>query len=245
MKDKDNSVKSSLERIVPKNIDAEDSFNSETLKLHLERYTFAKSYTQRRRVLDIACGVGYGSAYLAENCPEIEEIVGVDLDADAIKYAKRNYKNSKIEFICQDALTFQPKVLFDTIISLETIEHLPNPDAFLQHLKTLLSPGGTLITSVPTTLSTDANPYHLNDFTQKSFRELILTPEYVEVDCLLQKQGFSPFKIVGKKEERLSELRQNLPAYYLKNPLQAFKRLQTTLQHGFNNHYLTIVARKS
>jgi SAM-dependent methyltransferase len=236
---------SSLERIVPKSIELSDNFNQETLNLHLTRYAFAKKFTVKGRILDIACGVGYGSAYLTEECPNIEQVIGVDLDTDAISYARENYSHPKLSFVCQDALTYRPSELFDTIISLETIEHLSDPSLFLRHLKALLKPGGTIVTSVPTTLSTDANPYHLNDFTQKSFRKLVLTSGFSEIDCLLQKQSFSPFKILGKKEERLSDLRKNLLSYYLKNPLQAVKRLQTTLRYGFSNHYLTLAVRKN
>lgn len=234
----------SLERIIPNNIESTDAFNQETLLLHLERYKFAQKYAASGNVLDIACGVGYGSMHIAENSSNIQNITGVDLDADAIAYAQTKYAHPKIEFIQADATKFTPKDLCETIISLETVEHLPKPITFLQHLTQFLTPEGTLIVSVPTTFSTDANPYHLNDFTPKSFRKIISDLGLVEIDCLAQKQAFSPFKILKREEERLSELRENLPVYYLTHPLQAWKRFMTTLQYGFHNHYLTIAARK-
>jgi len=234
----------SLERIVPENIESTDIFNYETLLLHLARYEFAQKYITGGNILDIACGVGYGSAYIMDKCPKIEQITGVDLDAEAIAYAKAQYGHPKIDFKQADATKFISEVSCETIISLETVEHLPAPKEFLQHLCQFLSPTGTLVVSVPTTLSTDANPYHLNDFTAESFRKIISEIGLTEIDCLEQKQAFSPFKILKREEERLSELRENLPAYYLRHPLQAWKRLKTTLQYGFYNHYLTIAASK-
>jgi 2-polyprenyl-3-methyl-5-hydroxy-6-metoxy-1,4-benzoquinol methylase len=235
---------SSLERIIPENIESTDTFNHETLLLHLARYKFAQNYITSGFVLDIACGVGYGSAYIAENCPNVQHIMGVDLDIQTIKYAQTKYAHPKIDFIQGDATKFEAPQVCETIISLETLEHLPAPQDFLKHLIQFLSPTGTLIVSVPTTFSTDANPYHLSDFTPKSFRKIITNLGMEEVDCLEQKQIFSPFKILKREEERLSELRQNLLLYYLKNPMQAWRRMKTTLQYGFNNHYLTIAARK-
>lgn len=244
MNNKEFKQGNSLERIVPDNIESTDTFNHETLLLHLARYEFAQKHISGGNILDIACGVGYGSAHIARECPDIQQITGVDLNNEAIAYAQVKYAHSKINFIQADATKFVPEAKCETIISLETVEHLPQPKAFLQHLTQFLTPTGTLIVSVPTTFSTDANPYHLNDFTSKSFRKIIADLGLEEIDCLEQKQAFSPFKILKREEERLSELRANLPVYYLTHPAQAWRRFKTTLQYGFYNHYLTIAARK-
>ena len=61
---------------------------------------------------------------------------------------------------------------FDTIVTIETIEHLPNTVQFVSRIAGMLRPGGILIASVPTTPSVDGNPYHLHDFTERSFRRL-------------------------------------------------------------------------
>ena len=49
---------------------------------HLERYRFARGFADGRRVLDIACGAGYGSQMLAE--AGAETVTGVDLNQDII-----------------------------------------------------------------------------------------------------------------------------------------------------------------
>jgi 2-polyprenyl-3-methyl-5-hydroxy-6-metoxy-1,4-benzoquinol methylase len=57
---------------------------------------FASQFVQNKRVLDIACGVGYGSQILAQNDPI--EIIGCDLLEDKIEYAKKYYTHKKIIF---------------------------------------------------------------------------------------------------------------------------------------------------
>jgi 2-polyprenyl-3-methyl-5-hydroxy-6-metoxy-1,4-benzoquinol methylase len=65
-----------------------------------------------------------------------------------------------------NAFEFKPDTLFNTVISLETIEHLEDPVKFVNHISSLLEKGGRIIASAPTVLTTDVNPYHLNDFTK-------------------------------------------------------------------------------
>lgn len=232
---------SSLERLIPDEIDRQETTGTETLQIHLERYRFAAQYVEGR-VLDMACGVGYGSFELCSLQQEkIEELIGVDISEESVAYAHKRYANPKIEFICANAFDYQDKQGFDTIVSLETIEHLPNPQKFIQHLVSLLKPNGKIIASVPVTPSVDANPYHLNDFTPSSFRKLFAVHRLTEIAHFQQVQPFKPFNVLMKKEKRTQDLRKNLWAYYFTHPKSLLKRIGTTLRHGFENHYLTLV----
>ncbi len=231
-----------MERIVPDHVSAEEATGAETLKIHLDRYEFAAQHIKPGLVLDCACGVGYGSYFMMEQVPEkFDKLVGVDLSTEAIEYASERYKHPKIEFINCNATKFKYPQKFDTIVSLETIEHIPNPRLVTAHLKSLLKPGGTFIASVPTTPSVDANPHHVTDFTEKTFRQMFINMGMTEIDCFKQIQPYSFFKIATRQETRAKKLRRNLPLYYLQNPMMAVKRVQTTLVNGFNNHYITIV----
>ena len=58
-------------------------------ELHLSRYRFAKSYCAGKRVLDAACGTGYGSAVLAEAADEVH---GIDKCGEAVAYAGKNLR---------------------------------------------------------------------------------------------------------------------------------------------------------
>ena len=132
---------------------------------------------------------------------------------------------------------------FAAVISLETIEHLPNPQAFMERVtKRLLRPGGLFVGSVPVTPSMDANPHHLHDFTARSFRELLASHGLVELESLHQVQPYSPLAVITKTEERMQAMRPNIWAYYCRHPQKALLRLESILTDGFKNKYLTIAA---
>lgn len=237
---------STLERLIPELAQENDATGRETLLLHLQRYEFAASIIPGgAKVVDIACGVGYGAHLMAGIAKKADSFIGVDISDKAIAYAKRHYADDRIEFVVADAMNFEWPDTFDVAVSLETIEHLPEPRAFVQRLLTLLKPNGIFVGSVPTTPSVDVNPYHLHDFSARSFRTLLKSLGLEELQSLKQRQSFNPIRIAGRKEKRLSDLRSNLLAYYAMNPASLLKRLAATATHGFNNEYITIIARKN
>jgi len=230
----------SLERLVPDDLDPEDATGGETYRLHLERYRFAATHARPGRLLDLACGVGYGTRLLADESPEVKEAVGIDISADSIEYARDRYGRNGIEYMEGDGLVYRDEAGFDTIVSLETIEHLPcDPGVFVEHLATLLRPGGVLVASVPTTPSVDVNPHHLHDFTPSSFARLFERLGFSSHDELQQVQSVPVISILRRSEDRLSEVRPNLLRYYAKHPRALLKRIAATLKYGFTNHYLT------
>ena len=133
---------------------------------------------------------------------------------------------------------------FDTVVSIETIEHLPDPAGFVERLVGLVRPGGVLVASVPITPSVDANPHHLHDFTDRSFRRLFSRHGLEEQEQLIQDQPFGLRAVLTRSEARLTGVRRNLPVWYLSHPGSLFRRLYSTLRHGFVNRYLTISWRK-
>ena len=229
----------SLERLVPDDVDAGVTGRL-TLDLHLERYRFAARHTHTGRFVDNACGVGYGTLLVVEHGPRAVTGVGVDISDDVIAYARSKYAHGRLNFVCAEAMQFTAPDGFETVISLETIEHVPDPAGFVGHVRHLLNPGGVLIASAPVTPSTDANPHHLSDFTERSFRELFRGQGLREVDSLLQIQPYSPRATLARTERRTKNLRRNLLGYYVRHPRSLGRRLWTTLRHGFSNRYLTL-----
>lgn len=237
-------LSSTLERLVPDLVERADETGRKTLLLHLERYEFAaEQITEGARVLDLACGVGYGTRLMADAVEHAAAFVGVDLSEESVAYARERYGNDRIRYRVGDAMQFSDEEGFDVIVSLETIEHLPQPTEFIASIKGSLKPNGLFIGSVPTTPSVDANPHHLHDFTANSFRRMLSDLSFEEISAFEQVQPFNPFPVVLRSERRLEDMRENLIRYYLSHPGAAYKRAISTVIHGFKNKYLTVVAR--
>lgn len=235
----------SLERITPDSVSDGDVTGGETLKLHLERYEFAALHAVGARILDIACGVGYGTYMLASAHPNAE-VTGVDLSTEAIKYANRRYRLPNIRFVVADAQQFSSGDRFSSVVSLETIEHLPDPASFIGRVaQTLVAAGGTFIGSVPVTPSVDANPHHLTDFTSRSFRKLLRENGFREFAAHEQVQPYNPLAVARRTEERMQNMRDNLLRYYAAHPGKALLRIRSFIFDGFRNKYLTVACRSA
>jgi SAM-dependent methyltransferase len=174
----------------------------------------------------------------------LTEAVGVDLADDAIAYARRRYARAGVKYEQCDALAFHDPAGFDTAISLETVEHVPDPARLIAHLVSLLCPGGVLVASVPTTPSVDVNPHHLHDFTERSLHALVAPHGLVEIDRLCQVQRFSPLAALRREESRMADMRRGLLGYYARHPRAALRRLAATVRYGFTNRYATLVWRR-
>jgi 2-polyprenyl-3-methyl-5-hydroxy-6-metoxy-1,4-benzoquinol methylase len=135
-------------------MDANETINDQARReFHKDRYLFARDTLKKAglsnaRVLDSACGTGYGSAILKE---VVSEVQGVDISQDAVDYANQKYGSSSICF--KQADVTQMKSLgegsFDAAVSFETIEHISEPLKFLENLHGLLKNNGIVIISTP------------------------------------------------------------------------------------------------
>ena len=109
---------------------------------HKNRYDFACQVLDQYKpnnILDLACGIGYGSRILADKLHCL--VTGVDIDKGAIEYAKNHYNGANIEHVCADARELEFKQNFDAIVSFETIEHIDFDKLLLSKFYQLLSPG--------------------------------------------------------------------------------------------------------
>ena len=147
---------------------------SDVYKEHIGRYNFAVQLVKDKRVLDIACGSGYGAAMLVES--GAKEVVGGDIDDEVIRAAKDRYKNSNLNFekVNAEELFFNDEY-FDVVVSFETIEHIKDYKKYLSEIKRVLRPGGLLIISTPNRKITHRlginNPYHIKEFILNELRE--------------------------------------------------------------------------
>lgn len=139
---------------------------------HVARYMLARQYIRPGdRVLDAACGLGYGSAILTEGTLA-SSVLGIDIDPATIAYANEHYggRGSRLTFDVRDVMSaaiLAPHSL-DAVVSFETLEHIREPEAFLAACKRALAPSGRLICSVPNEWidehGVDPNPHHLQVF---------------------------------------------------------------------------------
>ena len=136
---------------------------------HVVRYQLAASLVRPNDVvLDAACGLGYGSHILANLSPAAQ-VSGIDLSDWAVDFATRNYGGERVSFSCgslPEGLDNMPDNSVDFVVSLETLEHVPNPAALLEAFERVLKPGGRIFVSVPNDWADetgeDPNPHHLH-----------------------------------------------------------------------------------
>ena len=234
----------SIERIYPPDLDPASPGDQNALRIHLERYEFAARHLCGEQVLDMACGCGYGSALLAERHPD-KQVTGVDIDPAAIAYARQHYQLPNLRYVCADAESFAATQRFDSIVSLETIEHLPNPRQLVANYARLLAAGGRVIASVPITPTLDGNPHHLHDFSRRSFLALFrhhrLRPATQELEQIQwwQFRGLFSRRPDHAKRHRSEGVGNAVLNYYRRHPTYLLARLASMLRYGFSNRYLT------
>lgn len=155
------------------------------LQEHLRRYAAIRRFLYGR-VLDFACGCGYGS-FLLSNNPEITEVVGVDRDARSITWAREHFATDRCRFEQSDVLELEGT--FDVLVSLETIEHFA--DDSLYHRACERYGVSQVILSYPSKKSTHFNPFHVRDLNKQtvcsSFGNFVLYHHFSQgdVDFLL------------------------------------------------------------
>ena len=176
------------ERIIP-----EDSFcgpKTNIYKEHFSRYNFAAQYVKNKKILDIACGVGYGCKILVDGGASF--VIGGDISDESINYANNHYKSEKNEFIKQnlEKLDFEDKA-FDCVISFETLEHIKEQKKVISELSRIIKPGGILIISTPnkdsrTSVEDNANIFHEKELTIKEFED-ILKEHFPKIELFSQR----------------------------------------------------------
>ncbi|MBP6564074.1 MAG: class I SAM-dependent methyltransferase, partial [Burkholderiales bacterium] len=160
------------ERFVP-------GIEGEIVYEHVHRYAFARRYAAGRRVLDAACGEGYGSAILAGAA---REVVGVDIDPATVAHARASYASVRnLSFVEGSAAKLPlPDASVDLVVSFETIEHLEAGDQprMLAEFARVLADDGTLVLSAPNRPEYSesrgyVNPFHRHEHDRAELDRLL------------------------------------------------------------------------
>jgi ubiquinone/menaquinone biosynthesis C-methylase UbiE len=189
------------ERFVP-------SFRDGSTELeHLHRYYFASQLAKCRRVIDIACGEGYGSDILAQ---EAISVIGVELDKNSIISAKDRYKRGNLEFLEGNILEVPVSdACFDLAVCFETIEHIADHNKAIKELKRVLVKDGIILVSTPnkTNGRKDAggsNPFHVLEL-KSSELENLLRGHFKNVHLYRQEIVFGSLLIPEKRHPGWSQ----------------------------------------
>jgi SAM-dependent methyltransferase len=154
---------------------------------HLAVYEWIGARIIGARVIDMACGEGYGSEVLSRSA---RDVVGVDANPEAHEHARLRYRRQNLSFERGMVETHGEPGAYDAVVFLQTIEHVQDPPAVLAHFRSLLAPGGVAYVSTPNLLTLappgaakSDNPWHIKEYRWQEY-EALCRSAFDEVELL-------------------------------------------------------------
>lgn len=156
--------------------------------MHVATYRFAEQHTRGKRVLDFGCGSGYGAALIAESAASV---VGVDVEEEAVAYARSHFSRDKLSYhrVSPDGSLPFADGSFDTVLSFQVLEHIPEPTAYLASIRRVLTPNGILVLATPDRstrllpLQRPWNRWHVHEYGAAELKRL-LSRHFARVEVL-------------------------------------------------------------
>lgn len=144
---------------------------------HWHRYIMASNFVKGKKVLDVACGTGYGSNMLSRTA---ESVIGGDISRYNINYCNEIYDAENLTFQVEDIenLSFSDNS-FDVVTCFETIEHVDEEtqERALSEIKRVLKPKGILLITTPNVDSKHYvgvdNEFHIKELGKIEFSDLL------------------------------------------------------------------------
>jgi SAM-dependent methyltransferase len=139
---------------------------------HVAVYEWIAERCAGLRVVDLACGEGYGSDLLAQRAGEV---IGVDANPEAFEHARVRYQRPNLQFQRGLVEDFDQEV--DAVVFLQTIEHIHEPDKLVETISRIapiayISTPNRLTLAPPGAEKSD-NPWHLREYTAAEYRALL------------------------------------------------------------------------
>ncbi|MBK9164635.1 MAG: methyltransferase domain-containing protein [Acidobacteria bacterium] len=204
---------------------------------HAARYRFALEMVAGKRVLDIACGTGYGIGLLQQTA---RSVCGVDVDAEAAAQARLECGESSAVILGDGLRLPFTDASFDVVTSFETVEHIHDRPGFLRELERVLSPGGFLLLSTPNAHYTrpvngkPSNPFHVYEYTPEELgeelRKVFIVEEHLGQSLEIGK-SISPFYLDQQRLPRKPIVQAKLFGWRVMNkfPLGLRERLSEAI----------------
>jgi len=147
---------------------------------HLSAYEQTINFVKNKKALEIGCGAGYGSRFLADFA---ESITTFDIDSNSLEYAKKNNFSDKVTYVLGDATKGLPfnDNFFDIVISFQVIEHIKKKDLkkYFTEIKRVTKTNGKVIFTTPNRLlrlqkfQKPLNPFHQVEYSPKTLKLLL------------------------------------------------------------------------
>jgi 2-polyprenyl-3-methyl-5-hydroxy-6-metoxy-1,4-benzoquinol methylase len=144
---------------------------------HLVVYEWIAARAAGGQVIDMACGEGYGSDVLSRTAASV---LGLDANPEAHEHARLRYRAPNLRFDRGLVETYGKPGAYDAVVFLQTIEHVQDPVAVLEHFRSLLRPGGSAYISTPNLMTLappgavkSDNPWHIKEYRADEFRDLV------------------------------------------------------------------------
>ena len=225
-----------VERVVPGELSWEE-FGLE----HQQRYEFFNSFYTGKKVLDSACGSGYGSFHISNS--GATSVLGIDISGESVALANQCYNNQNLKFKktdCSDLRVLNEK--FDVIVSFETLEHLNDPRLFIKSAAEALNPGGYFICSTPNKMRLSGagyiNQYHLNELNYDEFYKAMADSFSIQA-CYHQTETL-PYLRYMEMQYKLGTQENRLTWYFFQRIENSIRKMfgKTFKKEPFINPYL-------
>jgi len=162
------------ERIIPEFYSSKREYI--LFRMHIESYLYLSGLVKGKKVLDLGCGLGYGSRILADSA---ESVIGADVSSESIETASKKYLCTKLSYRCVPPADIKPLPFedesFDVIVTFQVLEHLADPKFFISQLKRILKKDGILFIATPnrdSRLLRIQHPWNHHHIKEYSFEEI-------------------------------------------------------------------------
>jgi SAM-dependent methyltransferase len=175
-----------------------------TWQRHVAAYRECAGLLPLGRTLDLGCGIGHSYELLAPR-----ETVGVDIDADALEGQDRETHAADMR-----ALPFGD-ASFDAVLSVQSIEHVPDPERVLAEVRRVLALGGVAVFVTPNRLTFGRpdeiiDPYHYVEYSPPELERLCAGWfTHVRVKGLFGSERY--LALVSEQDEKLDRLLRRDP----------------------------------